>query len=122
MNSERHYCTLFDSRYFYKGILAYESLQAHSSKPVVFWVLCLDEQVYQKIDELNLPGVRPVRLQTLERNDPQLAQAKKTRTDAEYYFTCTPCFPHYILNNFSGINDITYLAAVLYFFSDAEAV
>lgn len=122
METPRHYCTYFDSRYLHRGITMYESLKKTSSRPVVLWALCLDEESGEILRRANLPGVRPVCLAELERADPELAAAKQNRSLVEYFFTCTPSLPRYILAQDPGIEGITYVDGDLYFFSDPERI
>ena len=122
MPTARHYCTYFDSRYLHRGITLYESLRQHSSRNFVFWVLCLDDESHRILQRANLPEVRPIHLEELEHADPELAAVKENRSVVEYFFTCTPCLPRYILNENPNIPDITYVDGDLYFFSDPEQV
>jgi hypothetical protein len=122
MSKTRHYCTYFDIRYLQKGLLTYESLRRQSSREIVLWILCLDEAVHATLTTANLPGVRLIRLGELELADRALAAAKSTRTLVEYYFTCTPCLPVFILDQNPDVADITYIDGDLYFFADPELV
>jgi hypothetical protein len=57
-----------------------------------------------------------------EAGDAPLATAKQNRSRVEYYFTCTPSLPLFLLERFPEIDAITYLDADLYFFSSPEPV
>ena len=122
MHRIRHYCTYFDSRYLYKGLLTYESLRRHSSSEIILWILCLDEQAYIVLDKANLRGVRLIRLSELENYDKELFAIKNNRSLVEYFFTCTPCLPKFIISKNREINDITYIDGDLYFFADPELI
>ena len=88
----------------------------------MLWILCLDDEVFANLKKADIAGIRPVHLHELENADPQLAAIKPTRSNAEYYFTCTPCLPTFILKANQQISDITYIDADLYFFCDPEQI
>lgn len=114
-----HFCTYFDQGYLQRGLALYASLRRHC---VAFrlWILCLDEVSYDILISLALPGVELIHLADFERDDEELLHAKSTRTNLEYYFTCTPSLPLYILQNWPEVDLITYLDADLYFFADPQ--
>lgn len=99
----------------------YESLRKHCPDFKI-WMLCLDEQAHLELSRLNLSGVVLVALSELEDNDGPLLEAKKSRSLLEYYFTCTPSLPLYVLNQDPAVDLITYLDADLFFVSNVEPV
>jgi hypothetical protein len=113
----RHFCTYFDHRFLPRGLALHDSLQRHCS-PFVLWVLCLDDLCYDALKRLGLPGVHLISLSEFEQADPALLVAKGNRSLVEYYFTCTPSLPRYVLSVEAGIDLITYVDADLFFFSD----
>lgn len=116
-----YFCTYFDQHYLEKGLTLYHSLIQNCS-PFKFWILCMDDTTYTILSGLQLPQVHLILLADFERNDLPLLNAKQNRSLVEYYFTCTPNLPLYILNHFSEVDCITYLDADLYFFSDIEPI
>ena len=82
----------------------------------------MDRESYSVLAKLNLPQVRLIALEDFERGDRELLRAKENRTRIEYYFTCTPSLPLFILRQFSEVNMITYLDADLFFFADPTAL
>jgi hypothetical protein len=110
----RYYCTYFDANYLIRGLALYRSLVQHA-QPFTLWVLCFDDQAYRILEHLCLPEVKPVRLAEFEANDHELIQTKAGRSTIEYYFTCTPSWPLYILKRYPHVDIITYLDADLYF-------
>jgi hypothetical protein len=58
----------------------------------------------------------------LELADPELVATKESRSRIEYYFTCSPSLPLYVLRSDSEIDIITYLDADIYLFSDLEPI
>ncbi len=113
-----HFCTYFDSHFLSKGLALYQSLENHCRTPFKLFVLCMDNQSYSFLAQQNLQNIRLIRLKTFEHNDHKLLEAKINRTRIEYYFTCTPSFPLFILNSYPDIDHIIYLDADIMFFSD----
>jgi hypothetical protein len=112
-----HFCTYFDRNYLPRGLALFRSLQRHS-EPFVLWVLCFDDDAYETLVALKEPSIRPIRQSDFEAGDEALAVAKANRTRVEYFFTCTPSLPLYILKQEPEIESITYVDADLLFFSD----
>lgn len=111
-----YFCTYFDQNYLPRGLALYRSLREHCSE-FKLWVLCMDQTAYEILKKLNLPGMHPLSLKEFERSDELLLRAKQNRSRIEYYFTCTPSLPLYILNNCPEVDLITYLDADLFFFA-----
>lgn len=116
---ERHFCTYFDRGYLRRGLALYYSLRRHCPA-FRLWVLCMDRASHAILTAMALPGVQPIALEAFERGDDALLRAKGTRSRLEYYFTCTPSLPLYILERWPEVELITYLDADLYFFADPQ--
>jgi hypothetical protein len=84
------------------------------------FVICFDETCFEILQKLNLPGVIPISLESFE--DAELKKARLTRTAVEYFWTCTPSVPLYLLQRYPEIDLITYLDADLMFFNQLEMV
>jgi hypothetical protein len=115
------FCTYFDRNYLVRGLTLFRSLTRHA-EPFVLWVLCFDDFTHDVLSRLGLPNLRPVRLQDFERGDEALLAAKKNRSQVEYYFTCTPSWPLYILNHYQDVDLITYVDADLFFYSSPAPI
>jgi len=113
----RYFCTYFDCHYLPRGLALYRSLQ-RTCPSFELWVLCLDMVCHRVLTELKLPGMHLIPLEELEQDDRRLCDAKRTRSRIEYYFTCSPCLPSFVLNHHAYVDRITYLDADLYFFRD----
>jgi len=109
------FCTLFDKNYLFRGLALHESLGRHVAD-FTLWILCMDDTSFEILNRMELPNVRLLSLAEFE--DEELLAAKKTRTAYEYYWTCTPSLPLYLLEHEPGLESITYLDADLFFFSD----
>lgn len=117
----RYYCSYFDHRYLVQGMTLFRSLQQWG-EPFQWWVLCFDDIAYETLKNLNEPNIHPVALADFERGDEALLEAKKDRNTAEYFFTCTPSWPLYLLKRHDEIGILTYLDADLYFYSSPEPI
>lgn len=114
------FCTYFDRNYLSRGLALLESLRRHSSA-FRLHVLCLDAETHAFLAALDAPDVVPIALGTLESADPELAETRRSRSQVEYYFTCTAAFCRFLLSR-SDFDRLTYLDADLYFFSDPQIV
>ena len=113
----RHFCTYFDHRYLPHALALTASLRRHC-RDFRLWALCLDGAAHDALQRLAIPEVTPIALAEFEHGDVELAAAKSNRSTIEYYFTCTPSLPLFILRRERAIDTITYLDADLFFFSD----
>lgn len=116
-----YFCTYFDQHYLDKGLALYHSLVRRCS-PFQLWILCMDDATYQILSEMQLPQVHLITLTKFEEDNQLLLKAKQNRSLIEYYFTCTPSLPIYVLDHAPEVDIITYLDADLYFFSSIEPI
>lgn len=112
----QNYCTYFDKNYLLRGLTPYRSLMNQNDDFTLF-VLCLDDEVYLILNELDQPNIITIKLQKLEEYFPELLSARSNRSLIEYYFTLTPALPLYILDRNQDCEMITYLDADLFFYS-----
>ena len=115
----RYFCTYFDHRYLPHGLALYDSLNRYCPE-FKLWMLCLDSQTHESLRTLKLAKVDLISLEDFERGDDPLRQAKTNRSLLDYYFTCTPSLPLFILQNNPAVDLITYLDADLFFFSTLD--
>lgn len=116
-----YFCTYFDHGYLPRGLALYWSLRQHC-RAFQLWVLCMDRACYETLSQMRLANVHLITLEEFEESDEQLQRAKKGRTLVEYYFTCTPSLPLFILDRYIAVDRITYLDADLFFFSDPAQI
>jgi hypothetical protein len=119
--AERVYCTYFDHNYLPRGLALYHSLQRHMPGSRL-WVLCLSEACYRALTTLDLPRLIPVGLADFEAADPAVAATRPTRTQIEYYFTCSPAWKLYVLDREVEAEWVTYLDSDLFFFASPEPI
>lgn len=114
-----YFCTYFDNNYLDRGLALYQSL-TEQCQPFRLWILCLDDEVYRTLIEMNLPEVTLIPMSVFEWNDDKLKEAKLNRSLVEYYFTITPVLISKILDTNPSIDTLTYLDADVYFFAPIE--
>lgn len=114
-----HYVTLFDGRFLPQGLALHASLQRHAGSHTL-WILCIDEQAYSALTELQLPNVRLLRTSDVE--TPELMVVKPTRTRGEYCWTLTPFAPRFVFEADAGVRRVTYLDADLWFRRDPTPI
>lgn len=119
--AKRVYCTYFDHHYLTRGLALYHSLQQHQPGAML-WVLCMNEACHRALTALDLPQLRPVRLAEFEAADAEVAATRSNRSMIEYYFTCSPAWKLYVLNNEPEAEWVTYLDSDLFFFASPEPI
>jgi hypothetical protein len=107
-----YFCTLFDSAYLSRGLVMYNSLKQHTNE-FHLYIFAFDELCYSILVSLSLENTTIISLKTLENND--LLEAKKTRSRAEYCWTCTSSAIEYVLINYN-VSSCTYIDADLLFY------
>lgn len=117
----RFFCTYFDRTYLSRGLALHESLLRHCPSSRL-WVLCMDDATHEILTRLSPPHLHPIALADFERGDTELLKAKPSRSRIEYYFTCSPSLPLYVLNHHAEVDLITYLDSDLFFFASPEPV
>lgn len=95
------------------------SLKLNSSQKIKIFIVTLDSQTYNYLENLNLPFINLIMLEDLENN--KLIKVKKERTLQEYYWTCTPWIVKYVLEKFN-LSHCTYIDADLYFYNDPKLI
>lgn len=84
------------------------------------WILCLSEKTKEIIDSVGCDEIETFSLEVLEKEKPELLRARTNRKISEYYFTLSPFWPRWLLENYSELKSITYLDSDLEFFSNPE--
>ena len=113
------YCTYFDKGYLLKGLALHASLIKYDPSAKL-WVLCMDEYTKTLLDRMKLRGVTTVALKDFE--DKELKTAKSNRSLVEYYWTCTPSVPLYVLKHNPTVDIVAYLDADLFFYTAPQII
>ena len=119
----KNFATYFDINYLPQGIILYNSLKNTCKDDFNFYVLCLDNLVYDFFKSKNsqYSNIFLIKLDELENNDTCLKNIKNSRKKIEYYFTLSPCLPLYILKRYK-IDHICTLDADIKFFSSPDII
>jgi hypothetical protein len=113
-----NFCTLFDSNYSAKGLAMHTSLLRYCNA-FHLYIFAFDDIIYDVLSAMNLKYVTVIQLSRFE--DERLLQIKKTRTKAEYCWTCTSSTILYCIQQFD-LDHCTYVDADLYFFSNPRTL
>lgn len=111
------FCTMFDSYYLDKGIALISSLN-RACKKFSLYLLAFDDRTEKILNDMRLPNVNIISLKQFETDE--LLNLKKTRTRAEYCWTCTSFLIEYVFDKY-GAKYCTYIDADTYFY-DSPAV
>lgn len=114
----RVYCTLFNSLYLVRGLALYTSLKRHAT-PFRLYVFAMDSDTANVIRSFEDPQV--VVVEPSEFEDDALLLAKKSRTTAEYFWTCTPSIIRYCLVH-RREPDCTYVDADVWLMADPKPI
>src|SRR5881296_3319245 len=106
----REFCTYFDRNYLVRGLALHHSLLQHCPD-FRLWILCMDTESHEILKLKNLPHTKLISLSEIEDHCPALLRAKPGRSRIEYYFTCTPALPLFVLDRHPEVMSITYLDA-----------
>jgi hypothetical protein len=117
----RVYATYFDHRYLPRGLALYDSIRKWDASATL-WALCLSRKAFDHLNQLRLPGLKVVALETLEEAAPELLEVKHGRSPVEYYFTLGPTWLVWVLAQNSEIDSINYVDADMFFFNDPSPV
>ena len=113
-----NFCTLFDSYYLLKGLGLYLSLEKVTDD-FHLYVMAFDKNSYEKLRSCGFKHMTVELLDDFE--TPELLEAKKDRTKAEYCWTCGPSVIYHFLTKY-GLDEITYLDSDLFFMADPHLI
>ena len=126
MKPERSYCTLSDKNYLLNGMALIESLIKHSSEKFKLYYLCLDEETFTVLKNLNYPHVFPIRMSELEKTQ-DFETLKANTSYIENSHECTYCFAlasffsEYLVSN-KGLKEILYIDSDIIFYQDPRFI
>lgn len=118
----RQYCSLADHVYLPQLLALYESILKHSSEPFKLHVLAMDDECLRVLSRLGLPHLEMTNLRVFEvLNVNELDTIRASRTWQEYCWTLASQFAEFLME-FDGFNELTYLDADVFVFSDPAPV
>lgn len=109
-------CTLFDSNYLSRALAMYRSLEVVEAD-FTLHAYCFDDLSQAVLREMTLPHLKLYSLADFE--TPLLLEVKKTRSKAEYCWTCTPQVIRHTLDH-NDISSVTYVDADLFFLKSPQ--
>ena len=111
------YVTHFNEAYLSRGLALIESMD-ETDKLVVF---CHDEKSLSVIKSLDLNRIEALSVSDLEKEYPELIQAKATRSRLEYFFLLSPYVIKFLIEK-RFVKVAIYLDADVFFFKKPEFV
>ena len=114
------FCTYLDHNYLSRALLTIGSLRRFEAQTPIH-ILALSELCESILRHLALPNVNIIPLAALEKEYPELALIKSSRSTIEYYFTLSPFLPHFLFSH-TDADRITYIDGDLYFFTSPRPV
>jgi hypothetical protein len=111
-------CTLSDYGYIHLGLALYDSLITTSSDDFILYYLTLDDKIYNKLNELNLPKLKLITLNELLENNNELSSYNKSEY-REFVWMLASYFSDYLLKN-KEVDHITYIDSDIYFYEDIK--
>lgn len=122
------FCTIADKNYLTKALAMYQSL-IENLEQFTLYFLCLDDETFLKLEQLELPNLYIVRLALLESLDIELRNAKNNQPSkygtqySQYCWCLTPYFTNYILTNYCKKNEyLTYVDSDIYFYGSPKKI
>ncbi len=119
--TKHHFCTFANYGYLDRALVMINSMRQHVS-PFTLEVLCFDDTIADFFTTHSFPEVRCINLAEFEARNPDLVAIKATRTQSEYFFTCTPAFICDVFGRTPDLDIVTYLDADMVFYSSLDPV
>ncbi|TCO79063.1 putative nucleotide-diphospho-sugar transferase [Marinisporobacter balticus] len=116
---EHGFCVILTKYRLFQGIALYHSLK-NNMKDLKMFILCMDDETYEVLLKLNLENMMLIHVKEIENE--LLLIKKRERPLNAYCWTLKPIFLEHIINQVKDINQVTYLDADTYFFSDPSAI
>jgi len=107
-----NYVTLFDNLFLPQGLALHMSMVRHI-RLFTLWILCVDDETFEVLNNLKLSNVKLLQLSKLETLE--LLKIKPTRSKGEYCWTLTPFAPRFVFEADPNVKRVTYLDADLCF-------
>lgn len=114
------FCTLFDSNYLDKGLVTIESLKRYIGREKVY-ILAMDSKCFELLVKWYKRETDIIIISLDEFENDELKAIKKSRSRAEYCWTCSASLIAYVLD-FYHEEFCTYIDADLCFYSDPRCI
>lgn len=107
-----------DANYLSRALALIHSLRENGESAMIH-VLCHDSLSFEKLNQLQLPGVSGISRSTLFETFPELVEAERNRSSLEFYYLFSPYLLKYLEK--IGYDYLVYLDSDLYFFGSLES-
>ena len=114
----KYLCTLSDYGYIHHGLALYDSLVSTTSDDFILYYLTLDDKIYNKLKELNLPNLELITLSQLLHDNEELSKYNQAEY-REFVWMLASYFSDYLLKT-KGVEHITYIDSDIYFYEDIQ--
>ena len=114
-----HYVTIFDSLFAPQGLTLQRSMENYAGK-YTLWIVCVDDDIYDRFRIIDLPNVELLKLSELE--TVELKKVKSHRSIAEYCWTLTPFAISFVFNADTSVGRVTYIDADLWFMGSPREI
>ncbi len=114
------FCTLASKQYLVKALTLYRSLKKRMNNFQLF-VCCMDNTVYKILKRIKSKNITIIRLQEIEKQNPELYKIKKERNITEYCWTLKAPLIKYVIDNY-GIQSVVYLDSDQFFFQNPKQI
>lgn len=116
----KHFCTLFDRNFLFRGLALYESCVEHCGENFTLWILCLDLDTKTLLEKMHLEHAVLLGLGDL--NDAELAALRSTRGPAEFAWSSKPSLFLHVMKTLADGETLTYLDSDTFLFSSPGAL
>jgi len=119
----KYFTTLSDKNYKLQGFTLFKSLLDTSSEEFVLYYLCMDDETYNDILNINKyhNNIIGIKLSDLESKFEDLQATKSNMRYDEYCWACASWFSNYLIKNYE-IDHITYIDTDILFLKDPQII
>ena len=114
------FCSVFDKGFLNRGLALYHSVAKNCHEPFRHFILCLDDEAYEILQALKLPGLVAVARHEWETDE--LKAVRATRSFAEYCWTLSAVSTAYTLERNPDAETVAYLDADLFFYNSLAPI
>ena len=122
----RNYCTLSDKNYLINGLALIDSLEKLSSEDFKIYYLCMDDETFTTLSDLENDKVIPVPMSDLE-SDKDFPTLKKNTNYIPNSHDCTYCFAlgsfltEYVMRHYV-LDEVLYTDSDIIFYQDPKLI
>jgi hypothetical protein len=124
----KYICTLSDKGFLRQGLCLYKSLKETSSDEFTFYYLCLDDQSFDCLNALSLPGIIPMKASCFVEKDnilKEILHGKRVRSTYSSYWEFCWTLASYLSDNLLNelnLPHIYHIDADILFYQDIDLI